>query len=145
MYFVDREKMEEKLVYIEKQIQNFTEVQSCETMAEKLAVERIVHIVTDALLDVGNNMIDGFIMRDPGSFEDILDILEDEQVITKEICSGLKELLPLRKALLQDYTEIDHQELVVTFNSQLDALKQFTPSIRKYLENELGPVTTFRS
>ena len=30
-------------------------------------------------------MIDGFIMRDPGGYEDIIDIMEDEKVITKEM------------------------------------------------------------
>ena len=30
-------------------------------------------------------MIDGFIMRDPGSYEDIIDIMEDERVITTEM------------------------------------------------------------
>ena len=35
------------------------------------------------MMDVGNLMIDGFIMRDPGSYEDIIDILIDEKVITQ--------------------------------------------------------------
>lgn len=29
-------------------------------------------------------MIDGFIMRDPGSYDDIMDILVDEKVVTEK-------------------------------------------------------------
>ena len=38
--------------------------------------------VIESIIDVGNTMIDGFIMRDPGGYEDIIDIMEDEKVIT---------------------------------------------------------------
>jgi uncharacterized protein YutE (UPF0331/DUF86 family) len=144
MYFVDREKIEEKLIYIEKQIRTFEELKQYESIIEKLATERIIHMVIEAVLDVGNSMIDGFIMRDPGSYEDILEILEDEKVITEEMCVSFKKIIPLRKSLLQFYTDIDHQEILLIFKKELPALKQFTPSVRKYIENELGPVTTFR-
>lgn len=144
MYFVDREKIEERLSYIEKQIENFEALKECETIIEKLAVERMVHMVIEAVLDVGNSMIDGFIMRDPGSYDDILDILEDEKVITAEMCESFKRIIVLRKSLLQFYTNINHQELRETFNSELPALKRFAPSVRGYIENELGPVTTFK-
>lgn len=144
MYFVDREKIEEKLIYIEKQIRTFEELKQYESIIEKLAAERIIHMIIEAVLDVGNSMIDGFIMRDPGSYEDILEILEDEKVITEEMCVSFKKIIQLRKALLQFYTDIDHQEILLIFKKELPALKQFTPSVRKYIENELGPVTTFR-
>ena len=35
-------------------------------------------------------MIDGFIMRDPGSYEDIIDILMDERVISAEEGQAMK-------------------------------------------------------
>jgi uncharacterized protein YutE (UPF0331/DUF86 family) len=144
MYFVDREKIEEKVIYIEEQIRIFEELKQYESTIEKLAAERIVHMVIEALLDVGNSMIDGFIMRDPGSYEDILEILEDEKVITTEMCVSFKKIIPLRKVLLQFYTDMNHQEILLRFKKELPALKQFAPSVRDYIENELGPVTTFR-
>ena len=42
-------------------------------------------------------MIDGFIMRDPGSYEDIIDILMDERVISEEDGQGMKEVIPSSK------------------------------------------------
>ena len=79
MYFVDRDKIEEKLIYIDNQIQLFESQQAWNTAIEKAALERIVQMTIEAILDVGNSMIDGFIMRDPGSYDDIIDIMEDEK------------------------------------------------------------------
>ena len=42
-------------------------------------------------------MIDGFIMRDPGSYEDIIDILIDEKVIANEKEKPFKELISYAK------------------------------------------------
>ena len=52
---------------------------------EKLALERVNYLLIESIIDVGNSMIDGFIMRDPGSYEDIIDILVDEKVMERRI------------------------------------------------------------
>ncbi|MFK4997329.1 DUF86 domain-containing protein [Bacillus sp. N9] len=62
----------------------------------------------EAILDTGNAMIDGFIMRDPGSYEDIVHILLDEKVITDQLSVALKELILYRKMLVQQYVRVDH-------------------------------------
>ncbi len=59
------------------------------------ALERIAHVIIESIIDVGNSMIDGFIMRDPGSYEDIIDIMEDEKVITAEMADPLKHVIEL--------------------------------------------------
>ncbi|MDA6082861.1 DUF86 domain-containing protein, partial [Escherichia coli] len=83
--FVDREKIEDTLSYLEQQISLFEEVKEWTSPIEKAALERIAQIMIEAILDTGNTMIDGFIMRDPGSYDDIVDILDDEKVISKEM------------------------------------------------------------
>ncbi len=85
-----------------------------ETEFEFYALERIAHLIIDCVLDVGNAMIDGFIMRDPGSYEDIIDILMDERVISEEDGQGMKEIILLRKMLTQDYIQMNHDELYKT-------------------------------
>ncbi|WP_243290424.1 DUF86 domain-containing protein [Bacillus sp. FJAT-47783] len=143
MYFVDREKIEQTLIYLEDLVQLF-ESQKWVTSVEQKAVERIVHMIIESILDVGNAMIDGFIMRDPGSFEDIIDILEDEKVIRENDANALKEVIPFRKQLVQHYLTINHEEMIQTINKQISALKCFPLQIRSYIENELGPVSAFR-
>ncbi|MEH7334173.1 DUF86 domain-containing protein [Neobacillus drentensis] len=145
MYFVDRDKMETTLVYLEKQINLFTAQPEWSTPLEKAALERITQMSLEAIFDVGNAMIDGFIMRDPGSYDDIIEILMDERVISQETGNVLKSLIPYRKQLVQDYTEIVHSELKEQFAKSHTALSLFAKNVRDYLTNELGPVSAFKS
>lgn len=145
MYFVDREKIESTLVFLEQKFSLFEKTKGWNSQIEKLALERTSHVIIEAILDVGNAMIDGFIMRDPGSYEDIVDILEDEKVIDEELSKSCKEIIKYRKMLVQLYTEINHEEIRAVFSKQLPIIKQFPAKVRGYLLNELGPVTAFRN
>ena len=144
MYFVDREKIEKTLVCLEDILTLFNNHSKWDSIIEKKALERIVHISIEAILDVGNDMIDGFIMRDPGSYEDIIDILEDEKVVISEHAIRLKNIVKLRKDLVQDYLEINHNEISLAMTENIAAINLFSTSVRTYLENELGPVSAFK-
>ncbi len=145
MYFVDREKIEEILQYMEVHLKTLEEKNTWETKFEILALERIAHTVIESILDVGNAMIDGFIMRDPGSYEDIIDIMLDEKVITEEMSKDLKDLVALRKPLVQEYTEVKIKEVLQVLASSKESVEQFPKHVRDYLTNELGPVSAFRN
>jgi uncharacterized protein YutE (UPF0331/DUF86 family) len=144
MYFVDREQIETTLEFLDRQIDFFETHESWETPLEKAAFERVAHTMIEAVLDVGNAMIDGFIMRDPGSYEDIIDILDDEKVVTPEMSSGLKKIVLFRKMLVQQYTAVDHDNLKEAFAAEMPHLKLFSVKVREYLTNELGPVSAFK-
>lgn len=145
MYFVDRDKIETTLVYLEKQISLLISQKEWNEPLEKAAMERITQMMLESVFDVGNAMIDGFIMRDPGSYEDIIDILMDERVIASETGNSFKTLIHFRKKLVQDYTEIDHTQLYGQFAKYHPAFSEFAQNVRDYLINELGPVTAFKN
>lgn len=143
MYFVDRKKMEKTLSYIEDCLVLFKETNDWSTQLSKLGLERIAHVTIEAIIDVGNQLIDGFIMRDPGSYEDIIDILTDERVIDIQQQDDLKEIIIYRKKLVQAYTEIDHKELQKLLDTHYTVLERFPNQVREYVEKELGPVSAF--
>lgn len=136
MYFVDREELQYKLDYIEQLTRDFPR-------AEGYALERITHMLIEATVDVGNMIIDGFIMRDPGSYQDVMDIMEMEHVITKDDLDAISKTLPLRQWMVRDYTKIDHKELKNIFREHLHAYESFKPSVLQFIERELGPVSAF--
>ncbi|WP_353957652.1 MULTISPECIES: DUF86 domain-containing protein [unclassified Peribacillus] len=145
MYFVDRQKIEQILGFLEKQLGLFEGHDNWDGDLSELIAERLIHTSIDSVLDVGNAVIDGFIMRDPGSYEDIIDILQDEKVISEEKAIQFKKVLPLRKMLVQDFIEVDHKELHAVFSENIEAFKQFPDLVRNYLTNELGPVSAFKN
>ncbi|WP_430487846.1 DUF86 domain-containing protein [Priestia flexa] len=145
MYFVDRQKIEHILRFYEQHLVVFSEQLKWESTIEKKALERVVHLLIENVLDVGNAMIDGFIMRDPGSYDDIIDILVDEKVVQTAEEPGLKAVVNLRKVLVQDYLDVKHDEVIHVVQENKEVLNQFPTRIRTYLENELGPVSAFRN
>ncbi|MBO8156759.1 MAG: DUF86 domain-containing protein [Bacillaceae bacterium] len=144
MYFVDRNKIEQTLKYLEGLLDIF-EKQEYSSHFEKLGLERISQMAVESIIDVGNMMIDGFIMRDPGSYEDIVDILVDENVLPEEESEGYKAVINIRKMLVHQYLEVDHDHIVNVLKKYMKSLKEFSPRIRRYLNEELGPVSAFAS
>ncbi|WP_240374495.1 DUF86 domain-containing protein [Bacillus piscicola] len=143
MYFVDRKNMEETVCYIEHLNDVYAQAGATDSPLAKLALERIVQGWIEAVIDVGNKMIDGFIMRDPGSYDDIVDILEDEKVIHADDAHSLKNVIALRKPLVQQYTQINHERIEQVIEDNKKALEDFPNNIREYVEKELGPVSAF--
>lgn len=114
-----------------------------QTSIEHFALERITHVLIESILDVGNMMIDGFIMRDPGSYLDIIHILIDEKVIPAQENHAYEAIINMRKALVQDYKQIDHNQLQSVLNRNIHILMNFSKHIRTYLATEMGVANTF--
>lgn len=143
MYFVDRDILEKRLVYLEGFVSAFAEKETWESKIDKLALERIVHMTIETMMDIGTQTIDGFIMRDPGSYDDIVDIFVDEKVIEEKDGDSIKKVLTLRKVLVQEYFDIDHEEIARVYKSEWETLNRFSSQVRHYLNTELGPVSAF--
>lgn len=143
MYFIDRGKIKDAIAYLDSLVALYEENETWDSLKDRLALERLSLGTIEAVIDVGNSMIDGFIMRDPGSYEDIIDILTDEKVIATEMDQPLKELIGLRKMLVREFVDVDHMEIKRVMDAHIDALKQFGPKVAYYLEYELGPVSAF--
>lgn len=143
MYFIDRSKITETVIYMGKLVELYEKKAQWTSLTDELALERLASNMIESVIDVGNSMIDGFIMRDPGSYEDIIDILTDEKVVTPEMDGPLKQVIGLRKMLVREFEAVNHQELQDVLNRNLEALKDFGPKVEYYLEHELGPVSAF--
>lgn len=142
MYFVDRSKIEETLTYMDNLLEELANG-PFETFREKLLLERITQMMIESILDVGNMMIDGFIMRDPGSYEDIINILVDERVLPEDEQDGYKAVVKLRTELVNEYLKIDHTKILHTLKDNRQALDMFRERIQTYLDTELGVANAF--
>ncbi|KGP70825.1 DUF86 domain-containing protein [Pontibacillus yanchengensis] len=142
MYFVDRSKIESTLQYMEQLLKHYQD-ETVDTPMKRLGLERCVQMTIESIVDVGNMMIDGFIMRDPGSYDDIIDILIDESVIPEEQEQAYKSVISVRKQLVRDYTNMDHDQLQNMMNEHITILHDFSDHIRRYLNEELGPISAF--
>jgi uncharacterized protein YutE (UPF0331/DUF86 family) len=144
MYFVDRNKITLNLKHLDELVAILEANNNwLSDDIHKLALQRIGHNVMEAMMDVGNLVIDGFIMRDPGSYEDIIDIFVDEKVITPEMDAPLKAVVGLRKMIVREFIAVDNEEILNVLTANIATMKQFSSKVHDYLTNELGPVSAF--
>lgn len=144
MYFVDRNQISESLNHMENLLALYGNENGWQKdIIHSLALERIANVLIESVIDVGNTMIDGFIMRDPGSYEDIIDIMEDERVITSKMAGPLKQVIELRKMIVREFTKVDVGTIIEVLDASMEELHEFPNKVRHYLENELGPVSAF--
>ncbi|SHM92883.1 DUF86 domain-containing protein [Gracilibacillus kekensis] len=142
MYFVDMRKMNATLDFFDETFSLIKEKQF-ETKWDLLALERTTQVLIESILDIGNMMIDGFIMRDPGSYLDIIYILIDEKVLHENDQQAYESIINIRKELVQNYQKIDHDLIKNIFSEHQKTYSNFTKQIRSYLANEMGVANTF--
>lgn len=138
LYDVNTKRIEEQINFLEDCLaicDQFLQTEEIHQM-DIFAVSRALHIAVECVIDVGSVMIDGFIMRDPGGYHDIVDILQDEQVIPSDLAERLKDWVNLREKLVRHYTEVEVEEL--TFKAkEAPHIRRFATYVRNYLSKEL--------
>ena len=102
MYFVDKEKLTQKLTYLQGLTEDYDK-----NKENHYAFERIAQMLIESSVDIGNMIIDGFILRDPGNYKDVIDILELENVISKETQTHINDTVDVGKQYAHNYTELN--------------------------------------
>jgi uncharacterized protein YutE (UPF0331/DUF86 family) len=140
VYYVNREQIDHRLNAL-PDVADALETLAADwqgTVLQGLAQERALHLAVEIVTDVGSYLIDGFIMRDASSYEDIIDIIGEEGVFPAERKAPLAELVRLRKPLVQDYWQWDRAALHPLTPRIPDVLRAFRQDVVSYLERELG-------
>lgn len=91
--------------YLEAMNQLTQQPSSMGELITGVAVERTLHIAVEILVDMSNILIDALIMRDPGSYQDIIDIMLDESVLSEETANNMKSAVEIRTQLVHRYLD----------------------------------------
>lgn len=138
MYFVNKEKLNTKLNYLQQLITDYPQSKD-----NHYAFERIAQMFIESAVDIGNMVIDGFILRDPGNYKDVIDILELEKVISKDTQVHINKTVDVRKQFVHYYDELDTASLIPLFDETVTYYQQFIEEVIRFLKSEDVPVTAF--
>ncbi|UFJ39678.1 DUF86 domain-containing protein [Brevibacillus humidisoli] len=143
MYNLNTDRIESVLLHLEERLRllrtliNAPDADILSDQTVVAAIERALHTTIEAIVDTGNALIDGFIMRDPGSYTDIVEILRDERVLDDQSAAVLTELVAFRKELVHNYTDVPQLEMIRLVRVSLDSLARFSSAVRQYIKQEL--------
>jgi uncharacterized protein YutE (UPF0331/DUF86 family) len=107
------------------------------SLMQGLAQERALHLAIEIVTDVGSYLIDGFLMRDASSYEDIIEITGAEGAYPADMTETLTELVKLRRPLVQEYYSWPRSELHPYTARLAELLPTFASAVETYLKKEL--------
>lgn len=142
MYYINQEQIDARLRFLPTVTEVLRALAASggeATLIEHFAQERALHLAIEAVTDVGSLLIDGFMMRDASSYEDIIDVLLTEGVLPDETADGLKSLIALRRPLTQDYMENKREALRGDLNRVAALVEAFPPHVTAFIRKELQP------
>lgn len=100
----------------------------------RAAAERALHIALESLTDIGNIMIDALVMRDAASYEDIFDILTEENVFDQEFAAHFRPVVLFRKKLAHEYMQLNVEDVYHYAQAHADDFPSLRDSIAKYVQ-----------
>lgn len=135
MYNVNIDQIEQRLAFIPQVVQVAGQLieRWDGSLINSFAQERVLHITIEMITDVGNLIIDGFLMRDAGSYEDIIDIIVQERVIPPDMHASFSRLISLRKMLMQQYIAWERNDIHPMLTDIVKWLPLFAISVRQFL------------
>ncbi|BCJ86422.1 type VII toxin-antitoxin system HepT family RNase toxin [Effusibacillus dendaii] len=98
------------------------------------AAERSLHLALECATDVGNLIIDALIMRDPSSYEDIIQVLADEKLFPSEFADFFMQVVKFRRVLAHDYLERDVAQLYQMVVDHAGDFRRFQEYVSEYVE-----------
>jgi uncharacterized protein YutE (UPF0331/DUF86 family) len=140
MYYVDRKQIEDRLgfvPYLVEASERLCQTWDASDPLHVFAQERILHLAIEVITDVGSLLIDGFLMRDASSYEDIIQVLIVEKVFSADLEVPLIDLVKLRKPLVQEYMHLDRLILQAMTTRLSSLLRTWEASVLLFMKQEL--------
>lgn len=143
LYPLDEAKVEGLLKFIEAQqpvLQRIVEAGALpleEDVVHRLAAERLLHVLTEAVTDVFAQIIDGLMLRDAGSYQDMVDIMMLEGALPEEYGERIGKLVAFRSRLVRDYQHVTVADLTEMVQLAGRLIPLFAGYIREFLRREL--------
>lgn len=141
MYYVDRSQIDRRLAILPElgeAAEMLVREWNPQDRLQRYALERVVHAALETVTDVGSLLIDGFLMRDASSYEDIITILCDEKVFAESLAEPLTRLVSQRKSLVQDFASTDRAVLLSLAKEFPEMFETFAASVRAFIAREIA-------
>jgi uncharacterized protein YutE (UPF0331/DUF86 family) len=99
-------------------------------------VERTLHILIEACVDIANHIISDQEMRLPTGYADTFKVLMENKVIGKNLCGTLEKMARFRNVVVHQYETIDPTIVVSILHRDLRDFEKYKKSIIKYLSSQ---------
>ena len=100
-----------------------------------LQAERLLEVMIQAMLDIGNHIIAGLLLKKPEDYRQVFGILAQNQIIPEELLPRMRALVGLRNLLVHEYFEVDHSRLYDEAKAGLGDFEKFCQAVVRFLQS----------
>ncbi|MCI2430524.1 DUF86 domain-containing protein [Candidatus Acetothermia bacterium] len=100
-----------------------------------LQAERLLEVMIQAMLDIGNHLIAGLLLKKPEGYRQVFEILVQNGILSAEFLPKAQALAGLRNLLIHEYFEIDRARLYEEAKQGLPDFERFCEAIVRFLQN----------
>ena len=101
-----------------------------------LQAERLLEVMIQAMIDIGNHLIAGLLLKKPEDYRQIFDILAQNRILPQELLPKARELVGLRNLLVHDYLDVDHERLYEEAKAGLGDFEAFCEAVVRFLRQQ---------
>jgi len=99
-------------------------------------VERTLHILIEACVDIANHIISDQEMRLPTGYADTFKVLMENKVVGKNLSRTLEKMARFRNVVVHQYETIDPTIVVSILHRNLRDFEKYKKAIIKYLSSQ---------
>ncbi len=99
-------------------------------------VERSLHIMTEAVIDIGQHIISDNKLREPDSYRDTFAVLAENKIIDIGSLPIYEKMAAFRNLIVHYYERIDDEIVFGIFQRNLGDFDKFVQEISSYIQSE---------
>jgi uncharacterized protein YutE (UPF0331/DUF86 family) len=107
-------------------------------------VERTLHILIEACIDIAQHFISDEGFREPSTYRDAFVVLAEENIVPADLLPRLEKMAAFRNLIVHYYEKIDDAIVFGVFQNNLTDFLDFAESISAFLKR-LGEVHDHKS
>ncbi|RMG05059.1 MAG: DUF86 domain-containing protein [Nitrospirae bacterium] len=137
---IDRHFIEQKLSNIQnyydeiEQLFSYTDEEIKNDFIKLRAVERILQLIVDEIIDINNHIIRYQPLKLPPDFQSTFMILAENRIIPEDFAKKIAPVVGLRNRLVHRYEKIDLDLLLHTIRRNREDFKEYSRYILYFLE-----------
>ena len=97
-------------------------------------VERTLHVIIEATLDIAHHIISSEGLREPSTYREAFVVLSENGIIPESELNEFEKIAMFRNLLVHYYEKVDDEIVFGIFKNRLSDFERFIKYILKYLE-----------
>ena len=105
-------------------------------------VERTLHIIIEACIDLAQHVISDQSLREPSSYRDSFVVLAENGIIQRDTLPVLERMAAFRNLIVHYYDRVEDEIVFGIFKHRLSDFELFVNDILRWLQKEHGEAVT---